>query len=377
MECKYQQICGGCPLRKFSTEEYRNYKISKFEYVISKLKQLNIKQNAPIFIEDGNRRRAEMTFQYHKGKIILGFNAPQSHQIIDVETCPSLTEDINLFLPELRSFLHRFCAIKQNQKVKNKIVTTSITSGDIFITQADNGIDILIKITNKAGLEHRMEISDFVNNTPNVIRVSISTGNALPETIAEKLKPFIKISDREVFIPSGTFLQPSTAGQQTLIDLVMRYIGNDTGNIADLFCGVGTFSYPLSQNVKNKITAIDSSEELLSGFKQTINKLMIPNIEILQKNLFKYPLDEEELKKFDIIVFDPPRAGAKAQVEKISAMNDADKPHKVIAISCNPHTFINDADTLISSNYRIKEITFVDQFVYTEHFELVAFFERI
>ena len=77
------------------------------------------------------------------------------------------------------------------------------------------------------------------------------------------------------------------------------------------------------------------------------------------------------------MVFDPARAGAAAQTAQLSAMPDEDKPQKVIAVSCNPHTFVNDANTLISGGYRIIEITFVDQFVYSTHNELVALFEKL
>lgn len=101
---------------------------------------------------------------------------------------------------------------------------------------------------------------------------------------------------------------------------------------------------------------------------------MIPNIEILQKNLFKYPLDADDLKQFALVVFDPPRAGAAAQVKQFAQMSDVDKPQKIIAVSCNPHTFINDANTLLSSGYALEKITMVDQFVYSKHCELVALF---
>lgn len=340
------------------------------------IKQTDINFAAPIFIKDGCRRRAELAFSMRKGKLILGFNAAQSHEIIDIENCLSLTVQLNNILPAIRNFLQIFCNIEQNKKVKNKIQKAAIKNGDICLTKADNGIDILLHVQESPGLEHRMEISDFANNNPDIARISVSVNKAYPETITEKTKPYIKMGNREVLIPSGTFLQASSEGQQALIDSVLHYVGESKGNIADLFCGVGTFSYPLSQNLKNKITAVDSSEELLDGFKQTINKLMLPNIKIVRKNLFKYPLDAGELKEFDIIVFDPPRAGAKAQVEQISAMPTADKPQKIIAVSCNPHTFVNDADTLIEGGYRIKEITMVDQFVYARHFELVALFEK-
>lgn len=377
MNCEYQNICGGCPLRYMSEAQYRNFKISEFEQTTRNIKQDNINYGEPIFINDGLRRRAEPTFCYHNGKLDFGFNAAQSHAIVNIESCPALTDDINKILPKIRLFLSELCRIKQNKKVKNKIITTSLTKGSLSVTQADNGIDILLHTDISLGLEHRMAISNFASDNPQIIRISVSVNNAYPETITEKVKPYIKMGEREVLIPVGTFLQASNAGQQALTDLVINYIGNNTGNIADLFCGVGTFSYPLSQNIKNKITAYDSSEELLDAFQKTVNKLTLPNIKIVRRNLFKYPLDCAELKPFDIVIFDPPRAGAKKQVEQIKLMSVSDKPQKIIAVSCNPHTFINDANILIESGYNIKQITMVDQFVYTKHFELVALFEKI
>lgn len=377
MNCPYQNICGGCPLRALNEAAYRRHKIDKFEHITAAIRQDNIRFGEPIFVPDGCRRRAEMTFQYKKGHLILGFNAAQSHDIVEIEKCPALTAKINAVLPQVRDFLARFCTIKTTEKIKTKFITAQITQGEIWLTEAANGIDILLEIDGKITLEHRMEICDFANTLPEIVRVSAGAKNQTPETIIEKAKPIIDISGRNVFIPAGTFLQPSQEGQNALIALVLRYVGETSGNIADLFCGVGTFSYPLSANIKNKITAVDSSPELLAGFRQTVNALTIPNIKIVQKNLFKYPLDTTELKEFDVIVIDPPRAGAGAQIRQIAATNQADKPQKIVAISCNPHTFVNDANTLIAGGYNLKEITMVDQFVHSEHFELVACFEKI
>jgi 23S rRNA (uracil1939-C5)-methyltransferase len=214
-----------------------------------------------------------------------------------------------------------------------------------------------------------------MQNTPAVIRFSAARKNKKPETIIEKTAPFINIDNHKVFISAGTFLQPSVAGERALIDLVLKYIGNTTGNIADLFCGIGTFSYPLSKNIKNKILAVDSSAESLNNFQKTVNALKIPNIKIEQKNLFKYALDAHDLKNFSAVVFDPPRAGAQSQTKQLAALPQTEKPQKIVAISCNPQTFVNDANTLIAGGYQIKEITMVDQFVYTRHCELVALFE--
>lgn len=376
MTCAYQNICGGCPLRSLDTKAYRQYKIERFNRIIGKINQSEIRAGTPIFIADGLRRRAELTFQMQRGKLLLGFNAKQSHEIIDIENCSALTNAINQILPNIRLFLQNFCRLQTTEKVKNKLRTTAVTQGEIWLTEAANGIDVLLEVEGKLSLAHRMEICDFANRNPQIIRFSAGAKNTTPETVLEKTKPYINICNRQVFIPAGTFLQASQEGQNALTALVLNHIGDLTGRIADLFCGVGTFSYPLSANIKNKITAIDSSAELLAGFRQTVNFLTIPNIKILQKNLFKYPLDSDELKTFDAVIFDPPRAGAAAQVAQIAALSQADKPQKVVAVSCNPHTFINDANALISGGYNLKEITMVDQFVYAEHFELVALFEK-
>lgn len=374
MNCPYIEICGGCPLRNLTETEYQQTKKVWFNKILAALNQPEIAQDKPVFIADGSRRRAELTFEYSHKKLSLGFNAAQSHKIADIEYCLALTENLNNLLLQVRRFLEDLCQINITKKIKNKIIATNINQGEIWLTEADNGIDILLEINASLNLEQRMLISEWAAENPQVIRLSVRVNNGKPETIIEKIKPYINIAEYQVYIAAGTFLQPSKAGEQALINLVLQYAGKTTGKIADLFCGIGTFSYPLAANIQNKITAVDSSAELLAGFKQTVNANMIPNIEILQKNLFKYPLDADDLKQFALVVFDPPRAGAAAQVKQFAQMSDVDKPQKIIAVSCNPHTFINDANTLLSSGYALEKITMVDQFVYSKHCELVALF---
>lgn len=376
INCKYFEVCGGCPLRNLTEDEYRRQKTEAFSAVMRDIKQDDLPVSDTVFIKDGLRRRAEPAFIYRKGRLVLGFNAAQSHEIFDMSSCPALLPVINDFLPALKEFLAAFCAVKQNIKVKNKLKTVSVTEGSVFITAADNGLDLLLCVNGSLQLEHRLIVSEFINKIPGIARISARDEKGRAETLAQNAEPYIYAGKTPVFIPAGTFLQASAEGQRALTDIVMSYADGRSGNIADLFCGCGTFSYPLAENIKNKITAVDSSDELLESFKHTVNRQAIPNIKIVRRNLFKYPLEGAELKDFDLVLFDPPRAGAKAQAEKISALPAADKPQTVIAISCNPHTFVNDANTLISGGYKIKNITPVDQFVCTRHTELTALFEK-
>jgi 23S rRNA (uracil1939-C5)-methyltransferase len=72
------------------------------------------------------------------------------------------------------------------------------------------------------------------------------------------------------------------------------------------------------------------------------------------------------------VIFDPPRAGARAQAE---ALARSEVP-RAVAVSCNPATFARDARILVDGGFRLDWIQPVDQFPWTGHLELVAAFRR-
>src|SRR5574344_627179 len=329
-----EKNCGGCPLRHLSLAEYQQQKEQLFK---SKLQNLSCQQfvmDKSLFVPDGHRRRACFAFMRQKGKLLLGFNQEQSHQIYDVSNCYLLTERLNRNL----------------QNLHNLADSLKVPKGDMWVLDSEVGIDITFEFPQELSLDSRMDIFELVQNCPDIIRIShLRNANYPAEPVIEKAKPYIHIGRYQVFVSADTFLQPSAMSEQSLIGLVQTYLSGVEGNIADLFCGLGTFSYVLAENKKNQILAADSSTDLLENFKTSINKNMISNIKICKKNLFKYPLDEAELKGVKAVVFDPPRAGALAQVRAI--IKSAYKPQVVVAVSCNTDTFIRDANVLCAGGY--------------------------
>lgn len=378
MTCPAAEICGGCLYRGEAEAAYRDRKTAALAALLSQINQAEIKLGEPVFIPDGTRRRASLAFQFKKGCLTLGFNRQRSSELVDLPCCPLLTPGLNALLPALRRLLEELCTTPYTVKQGKKILSQKISSGDVWLTETANGVDLVLEYDAPLGLEHRMIIFEHANSEAAVVRVSHRRKNeAAAEPVIEKAKPYIEIGGYQVFIPAGTFLQPSREGEQALTGLVQKYLGETRGKIADLFCGAGTFSYVLAADNQNKITAVDSSAPLLAGFQESLNRNQIPNISILTRNLFKYPLDSKELSGFEAVVFDPPRAGAAAQAKQLAAMEPAQQPAKIIAVSCNPHSFITDANILITSGYHIEEITLVDQFVYSNHSELVALFTKV
>jgi 23S rRNA (uracil1939-C5)-methyltransferase len=140
-------------------------------------------------------------------------------------------------------------------------------------------------------------------------------------------------------------------------------------NIADLFCGAGTFTGGLAEQAQH-ITAIDSEGPATAALTKAAS--LYKNVSVQKRDLFKNPLSAAELKPFDTVILDPPRAGAKAQAEALARSSVP----KIIAVSCNPATFARDAKILIEGGYILQSASLIDQFTYSAHCELVALFSR-
>jgi 23S rRNA (uracil1939-C5)-methyltransferase len=95
-------------------------------------------------------------------------------------------------------------------------------------------------------------------------------------------------------------------------------------------------------------------------------------VEAEARDLFRRPFTPDELKRFDAIVFDPPRQGAQAQARQLAASTVP----LMVAVSCNAATFARDARILVDGGYRMTDVTPVDQFRHSAHVEIVARFER-
>lgn len=367
-ECKK---CGGCAYRDMGEKAYRCYKEENFMQNMARISS-DIIIDEPIFINDGKRRRAEMGFLFNKNELKIGFNEEKSHILIDVNYCLMLTEKLNEILPQLHKFMLEFCMIPLVIKNKKKITTQYITKGSVYMLAADNGIDIVLKIPQEPGLEHRLLIADFVNSIPDICRLSWEVNGQKAETVAMKNMPEINVADCLIEVPQNVFLQASKAAETAMIDKVKEYLGKTRGKIADLFCGLGTFTYPLAKLSGNEIIASDSYEPALKGLQRALNRNQLQNVKIINRNLFKYPFDKDDLKDVNVVIMDPPRAGAHEQCREIAKLPNQDKPQKIIFISCNPNTFVYDANILVETGYKLERVTLVDQFVYSKHQELIA-----
>jgi len=171
-------------------------------------------------------------------------------------------------------------------------------------------------------------------------------------------------------LPPGAFLQATAEGEAALSGFVTDAAAG-ARRVADLYAGVGTFTFPLAR-AGARVHAIDSGKAEIAAIEAAARAALLPGVTAEVRDLDLRPLDPGALTPFDAVVFDPPRAGAPAQAERLAAS----KVPRVIAVSCNPGSFARDAKLLLGGGYRLARLRPVDQFLWSTHLELAALFLR-
>ena len=307
-KCPFLNLCGGCKY-DWSDAQYRESKLADLPNIDF--------TNEPIWGQYGTRRRADLAFVGGH----FGFYKKQSKDIIDIKNCPNLCEEINTVLPKIAAL-------------------PWIGAGSVLITKCENGIDVSVKVDIpyfNAAFKEKVE-----KLPPQIIRFVWND-----KIVRKYNEPEIKFNDKIIKYPPFAFLQPTIETEQILRDLVVKYT-NGAKKVADLFCGLGNFTYATNA----------------TGFDIFGNGI--------GRDLFKKPLTVQNLNQYDVVIMDPPRAGAEKQSKEIAKSN----VKRVIYVSCNPNSFVRDKQTLEHGGYKMTVAIPVDQFVGSAHWEIFAVFDK-
>jgi 23S rRNA (uracil1939-C5)-methyltransferase len=170
----------------------------------------------------------------------------------------------------------------------------------------------------------------------------------------------ITLSGAPVALPHGAFLQATQQGEAALVAAVREAVG-PARVIADLFAGLGTFALALA----GKVYAAEGARDAVLALKAAGGGVFADH-----RDLFRRPLDAAELSRFEAVVLDPPRAGAKEQAPLLACS----PVPRIAYVSCNPNTFARDAKRLIEGGYRLLWVKPVGQFLWSTHVELAGAF---
>ena len=281
-----------------------------------------------------------------RGKsVLLGFNEEGSNHIVDLTECHILRPDLFALLAPLRRLL-------------GGMLVDRARAG-VMLTATDHGVDVGLSGFEVEGLAAVEALSAFGAQN-RLARLSLDEGYG-PSVRYAPDDVTITLSRVPVAFPEGAFLQATADGEAALVAAVVAAV-QGCANIVDLFAGLGTFSLAL----QGQVHAVEGARDAVLALGAT------RRVGVEHRDLFRRPLSVDELNRFDAIVLDPPRAGAKEQIAQIAASNAS----TIAYVSCNPATFARDAKALIVGGYRLERITPVGQFRWSTHVELAAVFRR-
>ena len=340
--CRHFPQCGGCQLQHLDDESYAAFVADR---IASALDAQGLAATIRPTALSPSRTRRRATLHAERG--LVGFTEEKSHRIVDMRECHVLHPALFALVAPLRALLQRL-------RVKGR--------AELHLTLADQGPDLLLRARVPEGLAAAEALTDFAQ-AHGLARLAIDEGYGA-EARWEPQPVTVTLGGVAVPFPPAAFLQATAEGEATLV-AAAREATAGAATVADLFSGLGTFALALPV----RVYAAEGARDALASLKAAgAGRAIFTE----HRDLFRRPLTAAELDRFDAIVIDPPRAGAREQVVQLAASRAA----RLAYVSCNPASFARDARALCDGGWRLDWVQPVGQFRWSTHVELAAAFSR-
>jgi len=350
--CIHFPECGGCQLQHLDEESYADFVTAR---VTGALAGQGVTPGAvlpPHISPPMTRRRASLRAARAGKRVTIGFAEEGSHRLIDLQMCAVLDPRLLALVAPLRALLAAILPDKRAAHVKMSLV--------------DQGVDLLLEGVRVEGLAADEALGDFARAQA-LARLTIDEGDG-PQTRWEPEAATVSFGGAAVGFPPFAFLQATPDGEAALVAAV-RAAMPETGPVADLFCGLGTFALALGD--ARPVYAAEAARDVILRLKMAAGRAQ-RRLAADHRDLFRRPLTPAELDRFAAVILDPPRAGAREQVLQLAASNVP----LIGYVSCNPASFARDAAHLTAAGYRLESVKPVGQFRWSTHVELVGIFRK-
>ncbi len=348
--CVHARTCGGCLMQHASDAFVADWKTGIVKGALAG-RGLQADFRPIITSPPKSRRRATLTARRTKSGALIGFHARGSELLVDVPQCQLLHPDLMATIPALTTL--------------TRVVGSRGGEISFQITRTLAGPDVVVTGAKALDSALRLDLARMAET------FGLSRLTCDGEVIALRAAPMQRFGRALVAPPPGAFLQATEEGERALLRAVADALAGPMRKVADLFAGVGTFALPLSERVE--VLAVEGDAAMVAamdkGWRQAEG---LKRLTAEARDLFRRPLEPDELRGFDGVVIDPPRAGAEAQTAALAVSGVP----VIASVSCNPVTFARDARVLVAAGYHLDWVQVVDQFRWSSHVELVARFSR-
>ncbi|MDB5474830.1 MAG: methyltransferase, TrmA family [Phenylobacterium sp.] len=353
--CPHFGVCGGCALQHWAHAPYLAWKVERLAGILAR-ERIETEILPAFAAAPGTRRRLALHARRGTREAArLGYKPRKSWDLVDIAVCPIADPRLQAAIPALK-------------RLAAPLFEHPKSAPTLHVTLTDTGLDVDISgVERKSGglsADARMQLAERAAEA-DFARVTLDG-----EMAYLARQPMVRVGPATVALPAGAFLQ-ATSQAEAAMGAFVAAAAAGADRIADLYCGVGTFTFRLAEIAP--VYAADFAPEAVRALTAALASAPgLKGVTAEARDLVRRPLLAEQLKRVDVAVFDPPRAGAAEQTAELARSAVA----RVIAVSCGPATFARDARTLIDAGFSLQRVLPVDQFLWSPHVELVGVFER-
>ena len=374
--CPVSTKCGGCTLQNLSYEAQLRFKKTLVENALKRIGGLDVPVRDVMGMDEPFRYRNKAQYPVGrdgKGRIICGFYARKSHDIVPIRDCVISREANAAIIDEILAFMQEKNIAPYDEKdgsglVRHILIREGFVTGEIMVCLIINGEDFPDKAELAGRLAAYPEIKSICLNV-NTRRSNVILGEKVIPVLGE---PFITdyIGHLSFRISPLSFYQVNPVQTKKLYDTVRTLAdAHENETLLDLYCGIGTIGLYLADRVK-AVYGVEIIPQAIRDAEENAERNGISNAHFqvgASEDIFR------DLPEADTVILDPPRKGCEESLlHELAARN----PAKIVYVSCNPATLARDLKILAAEGYDIKAVQPVDMFPHTQHIESVALLTR-
>ena len=377
-KCEFARQCGGCQLQALSYDQQLVFKTNKVKGHLERIGGFTDIPMEPIIGMDElfhYRNKAQFPVGRNKeGKIVTGFYAGRTHNIIENRDCALGVAENKEVLDRVIAHMEKYGIEPYNEATGKGLVRHVLIRYGYFTKEV---MVCLILNGNKIPKEEQLvkSLCEIPGMTSITINVNKKHSNVI---LGEEIRllwgqEYItdRIGDISYQISPLSFYQVNPMQTQKLYAKALEYAdlhGEET--VWDLYCGIGTISLFLAQKAKF-VRGVEIVPAAIENAKENAKLNGLENTEFFVGKAEEV-LPREYKKNgvyADVIVVDPPRKGCdETLLETMVEMN----PERIVYVSCDSATLARDLKYLCKRGYELRKVCPVDQFGMTVHVETVV-----
>ncbi|MCC5855992.1 MAG: 23S rRNA (uracil(1939)-C(5))-methyltransferase RlmD [Idiomarina sp.] len=371
--CPHFSSCGGCQLQHLQYEAQISYKEAMVKEHMAHIGQVDdLPMTSPLALRSHQwhyRRRARLSVKLNKKKQPeFGFRARSSDALVAVEQCPVLEPTLSNLIQPLRALILQLedqaslghLELLLNDEKANQVTPVIV----VRVTSKLSAADQQLWLTFAQRHACRIIVQDNPTDQD-------SHFHELGLQADEPPQLNYRVHDDTLRFGPGEFIQVNPHVNELMVKQALEWLdlsGNEL--VLELFAGFGNFSVPVARNARSVIAIEGADLHVLRG-NENAQRLGLNNLKFLRADLNEpWHALRSDLNNIDVLLLDPPRAGAAAVLADLSRL----KPSKILYVSCNPATLARDAQTMLQQGYKLEKLCMMDMFAQTAHAEAMALF---